>query len=66
MKSVLHFLSNVSSLECERPVICDTNLEGVNVENLQTNFLANTEEVKGCMEVLTSGLIEATTFPLPS
>ena len=63
MKSILHFLGNVTSLECKRPVICDTNLEGVNVENLQANFLANTEEVKGCMKVLTSGLIEAISFP---
>lgn len=47
MKSVLHFLSNVSSFVCKRLVISDTNLEGVNVENLQMNFLANIEEVKG-------------------
>lgn len=59
----MHFLSNVSSLECKRPVICDINLEGVNVENLQASFLVNTEEVKGCMEILTSGLIEAAAFP---
>ena len=64
MKSVLHFFGNVSSLECRRPVICDTNLEGVKLENLQEIFIEYANETNGCMEVLTSGLIEAITFPL--
>ena len=63
MRSILHFLGNVSSLECKKPVICDTNLEGVKVEDLQAKFLEYANEVNGCMEVLTSGLIEATAFP---
>ena len=65
MRSVLHFLGNVSSLECKKPVIYDTNLEGVKVENLQAKFLEYASETNGCIEVLTSGLIEATAFPLP-
>ena len=63
MRSVLHFLNDVSSLECKKPIICDTNLEGVKVENLQAKFLEYANETNGCMEVLTSGLIEAATFP---
>ena len=63
MRSVLHFLGNVSSLECKKPVICDTNLEGTKVENLQAKFLEYASEANGCMEVLTSGLIEAAAFP---
>ena len=63
MRSVLHFLGDVSSLECKKPIICDTNLEGVKVANLQAKFLEYANETNGCMEVLTSGLIEAATFP---
>ena len=63
MRSVLCFQCNVSNLECKKPVIYDTNLEGVKVENLQAKFLEYANETNGCMEVLTSGLIEATTFP---
>ena len=62
MRSVLHFLGNVSSLECKKLVIYDTNLEGVKVENLQAKFLEYASKTNGCMEVLTSGLIEATAF----
>ena len=60
----MHFFGNVSSLECRKPVISDTNLEGVKLENLQANFLEYANETNGCMEVLTSGLIEAVAFPL--
>lgn len=63
MRSCLHFLGNVSSLESKKPVICDTNLEGVRVENLQARFLEHADETNGCMEVLTSGLIKAIAFP---
>ena len=63
MRLVLHFLGNVSSLECKKLVICDTNLEGVKVENLQANFLEYTSQANGCMEVLTRRLIEAVAFP---
>ena len=63
MRSVLHFLGNVSSLECKKPIICDTNLQGVKVENLQAQFLEYSSETNGCMEVLTSGLIEVAAFP---
>lgn len=63
MKSILHFFGNVSNLECKKPMIYDTNLEGVNVEKLQSNFLKSSNEVNGCMEVLTSGLIESVAFP---
>ena len=62
MRLVLHFLGNVSSLECKKLVICDTNLEGVKVENLQAKFLEYAFETNGCMEVLTSGLIEVIAF----
>ena len=64
MKSILHFFGNVSSLGSKKPIICDMNLEGVKLENLQANFLEYANETNGCMEVLTSGLIEAATFPL--
>ena len=64
MRSVLHFLNNFSSLECKKPVICDTNLEGIKVENLLAKFLEYASETNGCMEVLASGLIEAIAFPL--
>ena len=47
----------------KKPVIYDTNLDGVKVEDLQAKFLEYVDEVNGCMEVLTSGLIKATTFP---
>ena len=60
----MHFLSNVSSLECKKLVICDTNLDGVKVENLQAKLLEYASKTNGCMEVLTSGLIEAAAFPL--
>ena len=63
MKSILHLFRNVSSLECKRPIVCDTNLEGVKVEKLQSNFLERADEINVCMEVLTSGLIEAVAFP---
>ena len=63
MKFVIHFFGNVSSLECRRPVISDTNLEGVKLENVQENFLEHVDKSKGCLEVLTSGLIQAATFP---
>ena len=63
MRSVLHFFGNFSSLECKKSVICDTNLEGVKVEDLQAKFLEYANKVNGCMEVLTSGLIEAVAFP---
>ena len=63
MRSVLHFLYNVSNLECKKLVICDTNLEGVQVEDLQEKFLEYDDEVNGCMEVLTSELIKAVAFP---
>jgi hypothetical protein len=63
MKFVLHFFGNVSILECRKPIISDTNLEGVKLENLQANFLEYVDKSKGCMEVLTSGLLEAATFP---
>lgn len=63
MKSILHFFRNVSSLECKKPVICDTNLEGVKVEKLQANFLEQANGVNGCLEILTSGLIEVVYFP---
>ena len=64
MRFVLHLFGNVSSLECRKLVICDTNLEGVQLENLQEIFLEYSNEVNGCIEVLTSGLIEAVTFLL--
>jgi len=63
MRSILHFFGNVSSLECKRPVIYDTNLEGVKLDNLQSNLLEYANEKNGCMKILTSGLIEAATFP---
>ena len=63
MRSVLHFFGNVSSLECKKPVICDTNLEGVKVEDLQAKFLEYADEVNGCIKVLTSGLIKVVSFP---
>ena len=63
MRSVLHFLGNVSSWECKKPIIYDTNLQGVKVENLQAQFLKYSSETNGCMEVLTSGLIEVAAFP---
>ena len=63
MRSILHFLGNVSSLECKKPIIYDTNLEGVKVENLQAKFLEYASEANGSMEVLTSGLIEVVAFP---
>ena len=63
MKSVLHFFRNVSSLECKRLFICDINLEGVKVEKLQANFLEQADEVNGCLEILTNGLIEVVVFP---
>ena len=63
MRMVLHFLDDTSGLECTKLVICDTNLQGVKVENLQAKFLEYSSEANGCMEVLTSGLIEAATFP---
>ena len=59
----MHFFGNVSSLECRRPVISDTNLEGVKLENVQENFLEHADKSKGCLEVLTNGLIQAATFP---
>ena len=62
---MLHFFGNVSSLECKRNVICDTNLEGVRLEKLQTNFLERVDELNGFMEILTSGLTEGQLFPLP-
>ena len=63
MRTVLHFLGDTSGLECKRPVICDTNMQGVKIESLQAKFLEYSSETNGCMEVLTSGLIEAATFP---
>ena len=63
MKSVMHFFGNVSSLECRRPIITDTNLEGVKLENVQENFLEHVDKSKGYLEILTSGLIQAATFP---
>ena len=57
MKSVMHFFGNVSSLKCRRPIITDTNLEGVKLENVQANFLEHADKSKGYLEVLTSGLI---------
>ena len=57
MRSTLHFFSNVSILECRKPYISNTNSEGVKVENLQEKFIEYANEVNGCMEVLTSGLI---------
>ena len=60
---MLHFFGKISSLECKRHVICDTNLEGVKLEKLQTNFLERIDESNGCMEILTSGLVEAAPFP---
>ena len=35
----------------------------VKVENLQVKFLEYASETNGCMEVLTSGLIEVVAFP---
>ena len=58
MNFSFRFFGNVSSLECKRPVICDTNLEGVKVEKLQANFLEQADEVNGCLEILTSGLMK--------
>ena len=49
MKSILYFFGNVSSLECKRPIISDSNLEGVKVEKLQANFLERADEMDGCM-----------------
>ena len=63
MRSILHFFDNVSSLECKKLVIYDKNLEGVKVEDLQAKFLEYANEVNGCMEVLTSRLIKAASFP---
>ena len=62
MRLVLHFLGNISSLECKKLVICDTKLEGVKVENLQAKFLKYASEANGCMEVLTSELVEVVAF----
>ena len=63
IKYVLHFFENVLSLQCKRPIISDINLEGVRLEKLWTNFLEWADELNGCIEILTSGLVEATTFP---
>ena len=41
----------------------NTNLEGVKVEKLQENFLGKDDEINGCLEILTSGLIEVVAFP---
>ena len=60
---VLHFLGDTFGLECKKPVICDTNLQGVKEESLQAKFLEYSSETNGCMEVLTSGLIEVAAFP---
>ena len=59
----MHFFGNVSSLKCRRPIITDTNLEGVKLENVQANFLEHADKSKGYLEVLTNGLIQAATFP---
>ena len=59
----MHFFGNVSSLECRRPIIIYSNLEGVKFENVQENFLEHADKSKGYLEVLTSGLIQAMTFP---
>lgn len=63
MKSILHFFKNVSSLECKKPIIYDTDLEGVKVKKLQANFLEQANEENGCLEILTNGLIEFASFP---
>ena len=63
MRTVFHFLGDTSRLECKKLVICDTNLQGVKIENLQAKFLEYSSETNGCMEVLSSGLIEAVAFP---
>ena len=60
---MLHFFGNISSFKCKRPVICDTNLEGVRLEKFQKNFLEHVDELNGCMEILTSDLLEAVAFP---
>lgn len=63
MRFVLHFFINISNLECKRPIISDTNLEGVKVEKLQGIFLEQAYEVNGCLEILKSGLVKAAAFP---
>ena len=63
MKSLLQFFRNISSLECRKPIISDTNLEGVRLEKLQENIIEQAEKVSSYLKILTSGLIEAATFP---
>ena len=63
MKSMLHFFGNISNLECRKPFISDTNFEGVRLKKLQANVIDQADKDSVNLEILTSGLIEAATFP---
>ena len=64
MKYVLNFFGNISILECRRHVIANMNIEGVKLKELQGNIIELADKVSGYLEILTSGLMEAVTFPL--
>lgn len=62
MKSILHLFKNVFSLAYTEPIVSDTDLKGENLEVLKEKVFKGINKSFG-MEILSSGLIEAVTFP---
>lgn len=62
MKSTLHLFGNIFSLACTEPIVSDTDLKGENLEVLKERVFKGIDS-SFVVKVLSSGLIEAATFP---
>lgn len=62
MKFTLHLSRNIFSLACIEPIASDTDLKGEKLEVLKERVFKGIDCSFG-LEILSSGLIEAATFP---
>lgn len=62
MKSTLHLFKNIFSLDCIESIVSDTDLKGENLEALKERMFKGIEGYFH-LEILSSGLIEASAFP---
>lgn len=62
MKSTLHLFGNVFSLVSTEAIVSDTDLKGENLEDLKERVFKGVDK-SFCIEILSSGLLEAAAFP---
>lgn len=63
MKSTLHLFGNVFSMASTEAIVSDTDLKDENLEDLKERVFRGVDK-SFCIEILSSGLLEAATFPL--